>query len=566
MGYAHEYAAAIMQRGRIPMEPADFVPDWADRPRKAKYYPGVGTFPLPDTDFPAEATVAAGCLPAGDIPAGDPPTGDIPAADRPFTLDTLSGMLRDSYGLTGRRLGVQTNTDLAALPHYAQANWSRGTASGGGLYPVSVYWISGPSGPQAPGIHYYSAPHHAMQRLVAGDVTGEVRAALGEGAAGPVGTAHDQFLVLGIKYWQNAFKYNSFSFHAVSMDLGAILQTWRIWARARGLRVEPLLWFDEQRLSHLLGVDNQEEGVFAVVPLSWAGARPTAPALSAPPAVRHTDSERSRTVLRFETLQRIHTATTEAATERPAPGALAPAITATPAGTGVTVALPAPGLPSVSVRTALRTRRSSFGRFDASTPVSTGQLAATLAACAAASLGCDAERPAEPAEPAGSAEPAVADGSVRDQPATPGLVTLYAFINHVEGVEPGAYAYDPAAHELRLVVPGPPGPFLQRNYFLSNYNLEQAGAVLVPTVRTSAVLDAVGDRGYRLVNGTIGAVAQTFYTAASALGLGAGVALGFDNISYIEELGLDRTGEDPLLIMLLGNERARPADFRYEIA
>ncbi|MYZ33606.1 MULTISPECIES: nitroreductase family protein, partial [unclassified Streptomyces] len=189
-----------------------------------------------------------------------------------------------------------------------------------------------------------------------------------------------------------------------------------------------------------------------------------------------------------------------------------------------------------------------------------------FAACAAASLGCDAERPAEPAEPAGSAEPAVADGSVRDQPATPGLVTLYAFINHVEGVEPGAYAYDPAAHELRLVVPGPPGPFLQRNYFLSNYNLEQAGAVLVPTVRTSAVLDAVGDRGYRLVNGTIGAVAQTFYTAASALGLGAGVALGFDNISYIEELGLDRTGEDPLLIMLLGNERARPADFRYEIA
>ncbi|WP_405983401.1 nitroreductase family protein [Streptomyces sp. NBC_00872] len=581
MGYAHEYAAAIMQRGRIPMEPADFVPDWADRPRKAKYYPGVGAFPLPDTDYPAEATVAAGCLPARDLPAGDLPAGDPsagppggpaderPAADRPFTLDALSGMLRDSYGLTGRRLGVQTNTDLAALPHYAQANWSRGTASGGGLYPVGVYWISGPSGPRAPGIHYYSPPHHAMQRLIAGDMTGEVRAALGEGAegaAGPVGAAHDQFLVLGIKYWQNAFKYNSFSFHAVSMDLGAILQTWRIWARARGLKVEPALWFDERRLSRLLGVDNEEEGVFAVVPLTWAGARPTAPALSAAPAVRHTDSERSRTVLRFETLQRIHTATTQAATERPLPGALAPATNATPAGTGVTVALPAPELPPVSVRTALRTRRSSFGRFDASTPLTTGQLAAALAACAAASLGSDAERPERAGQAGQSGHTGPADGTVRDQPATPGLVTLYAFVNHVEGVEPGAYAYDPAAHELRVVVPGPPGPFLQRNYFLSNYNLEQAGAVLVPTVRTTAVLDAVGDRGYRLVNGTIGAVAQTFYTAASALGLGAGVALGFDNISYVEELGLDRTGEDPLLIMLLGNERARPADFRYEIA
>ncbi|MFD7312895.1 nitroreductase family protein [Streptomyces sp. NPDC056641] len=538
MGYAHDYAAAIMQRGRIPMEPADFVPDWADRPRKAKFYPGVESFPLPDTDFPEWATVAAGCRPA-----------EPGHAQRPFTLGSLSGMLRDSYGLTGRRLGVQTNTDLAALPHYTQANWSRGTASGGGLYPVSVYWVSGPSGPRTPGVHYYSAPHHSMQRLLAGDVTGEVRAALGEGAAG---TDRDQFLVLGIKYWQNAFKYNSFSFHAVSMDLGAIVGTWRIWARAQGLSVEPALWFDEERLSHVLGVPHEEEGVFAVVPLAWEGAEPSAglstAALADVPAVRHTDVERSRTVLRFETLQRIHAATAEAATDRPEPGALAPAAAIPPSGTATPVALPEPESPTVSVRDALRERRSSFGRFDASRPVTTAQLAATLDACVTASLGGDTE---QPAEPGGSA--------------APGLVTLYAFINHVEGVAPGAYAYDPAGHALRPVVTGPPGPFLQRNYFLSNYNLEQAGVVIVPTIRTAAVLDAVGDRGYRLVNGTIGAVAQTFYTVASALGLGAGVALGFDNISYIEELGLERTGEKPLLIMLLGNERTRPADFRYEI-
>ncbi|MFJ2675623.1 nitroreductase family protein [Streptomyces sp. NPDC087525] len=537
MGYAHDYAAAIMQRGRIPMEPADFVPDWADRPRKAKFYPGVESFPLPDTDFPEGATVAAGCLPAG---AGD--------AQRPFTLGSLSGMLRDSYGLTGRRLGVQTNTDLAALPHYTQANWSRGTASGGGLYPVSVYWVSGPSGPRTPGVHYYSAPHHAMQRLLAGDVTGEVRAALGEGAPG---ADRDQFLVLGIKYWQNAFKYNSFSFHAVSMDLGAIVGTWRIWARAQGLSVEPALWFDEERLSHVLGVPHEEEGIFAVVPLAWEGAEPTAglsaAALPDVPAVRHTDVERSRTVLRFETLQRIHAATAEAATDRPEPGALGPAAAVPPSGTGTPVVLPEPELPTVSVRDALRERRSSFGRFDASRPVTAAQLAATLDACVTASLGGDTAQPGEPGA------------------AAPGLVTLYAFINHVEGVAPGAYAYDPAEHALRPVVAGPPGPFLQRNYFLSNYNLEQAGVVIVPTIRTAAVLDAVGDRGYRLVNGTIGAVAQTFYTVASALGLGAGVALGFDNISYIEELGLERTGEKPLLIMLLGNERPRPADFRYEI-
>ncbi|WP_412075070.1 SagB family peptide dehydrogenase [Streptomyces xanthophaeus] len=541
MGYAHDYADAILHRGRIPMEPVDFVPDWVDRPRKAKFYPGAETLPLPE---PAATATGAG---------------------PEFTLPLLSGMLQDSYGLTGRRLGVQANTDLAALPHYTQANWSRGTASGGGLYPVSVYWAAGAGGPLTPGLYHYAPHQHGVRRLLTGDVTGEVRQALGaEGADGAAAAGCTQYLVLGVKYWQNSFKYNSFSFHAVSMDVGALLQTWRLWAAPRGLRVAPALWFDEERLARLLGVASREEGIFAVVPLEWAGGAQesvspgrtpeagraegegsSGPAGREPgtgPAVRRRDSERSRAVLEFETLERIHEATLGRAADRPAPGALDAAAAFPPRG-GDPVPLPPPAAAPLGVDGALRARRSSFGRFDASRAVTAEQLAAALADCAAASVGSEAERPGGPR-----------------------LTALYAFVNHVEGVAPGAYAYDPAAHALRPVVPGPPGPFLQRNYFLSNYNLEQAGVVVVPTVRTTAALDAVGDRGYRLVNATVGAVAQTFYTTAAAHGLGAGVALGFDNISYIEELGLTGTGEAPLLIMLLGHERPEPADFRHEIA
>ncbi|HET9383471.1 MAG TPA: nitroreductase family protein [Streptomyces sp.] len=531
MGHAHDYATAILHRGRIPMEPADFVPDWADRPRKAKYYPGAESVPLPDSTYPASATITAACLP-----------GTAAGQDTEFSLPLLSGMLLDSYGLTGRRLGVQANTDLAALPHYTQANWSRGTASGGGLYPVSVYWVSGPSGPLLPGVHHYSPTRHSLVRLLTGDVSGEVRAALGAH-----GEDTDQYLVLGVKYWQNAFKYNSFSFHAVSMDVGAVLQTWRMWARARGLDLAPALWFDEARLTRLLGLGEDEEGLFAVVPLRWDGRNRPRPGpgtgRESGAAVRRRDRERSRTVLAFETLRRIHRATAEHAADRPAPGALAATGPAAPRTPGEPVALPDAAFPEVSVREALRARRSSFGRFDATVPVTAAQLATTLAACAATCLDSDAE-------PAG----------------TPAQTRLYAFVNHVDGIEPGAYAYEPGTRTLHLVVPGAPGGFLQKNYFLSNYNLEQTGAVIVPTLRTGAILDAVGDRGYRLVNATVGAIAQTFYTASAALGLGAGVALGFDNISYIEELGLEDTGEAPLLIMLLGNERPHPADFRSAIA
>ncbi|MBD9735241.1 SagB family peptide dehydrogenase, partial [Streptomyces sp. H28] len=327
MGYAHEYAHAVLHRGRVPMEPTDHVVDWADGPRKGKFYPDAPAFALPGTEDLADVPVAPGLLP-DSVPARD--------ADRApgFTLPLLSAMLRDSYGLTGRRLGIQANTDLAGLPFHTHANWSRGTAGGGGLYPMGIHWASGPSAPLTPGLHHYDVQRHALQRLLTGDVTDRVRDALGADAPADALDA-DQYLILSVKYWQNSFKYNSFSFHVVCTDLGTLVQTWRLWAAPRGLRIAPVLWFDEPRLNELLGVPGEQEAVFGVVPLHWAGGpagRRPAGGAGRPrtdpghrPAVRHRDAERSRTLLDFDALRAMHTATLAGATDRPAPGALAAA-------------------------------------------------------------------------------------------------------------------------------------------------------------------------------------------------------------------------------------------------
>jgi SagB-type dehydrogenase family enzyme len=247
-------------------------------------------------------------------------------------------------------------------------------------------------------------------------------------------------------------------------------------------------------------------------------------------------------VITFDPVRRMQAATAENCATRPAPTALLPALALPTGPTTARCPLPQPVPLEMNIRTAVRRRRSSFGRFQAARPVQAQQLAAALAAAAAAAPATDVTTAGSP------------------------LVKLYAFVNHVDGIEPGSYAYDPVSRELALLSAEPPGRFLQRNYFLSNYNLEQSGAVLVPTIRTRQVLRAVGDRGYRLVNASIGAVAQALYTASAAMGLGCGVALGFDNVSFIEELQLEGTDETPLLVMMLGNERPAPADFRYEIA
>jgi SagB-type dehydrogenase family enzyme len=518
---AHAYADAIQWRGRIPMEPATFVPDWADRPRKWKHYAGHDSVPLPDADT---GTVAEGLV-LRDVDKGGAGVG----RDAAFTLPALGGMLRDTYGLVGRRLAIQANTDLAALPAYPKANWHRGAASGGGLYPVTVYWVAGPSAPVLPGVYHYAPHQHALRPLLTGDVTGEVRAALGAEEG-------DGFLVLGVKYWQNAFKYNSFCFHAVSMDVGAAAQALRTWARSAGLSAEPVWFFDEARLADLLGLDDTE-GVFAVLPVGGPSDGPSAaPQHSARVSAR--DTERSRRVLTFPRVEEMHHATRQDGSARPAPDALATAALrprSVLADGSPPVVLPSPRHLVQPLRETLLARRSSFGRFDPHTSLTAEELATTLAAASAAA---------------------------RDTLGADGLVGLHVYANHVEEVPPGTYAYDGGL--LLRVDAQPPGSFLQTNYFLANYNLERAGAVVVPTLRTHAVLDAVGDRGYRLVNAAIGAVAQNVYVASTALGLGSGVALGFDNVSYVEQLGLT-DDEAPLLIMMLGAERPGSADYRYRL-
>lgn len=529
--FAYAYASAIRRRNREPMPHPEFEPDWLDKPRQFKHYPGALSIPLvsprPRAVGRADpaATVADGLF--------------AESKDEPFDLGLLGSMLRESYGVNGRRLAIQANPDVVGYPYYSRANWSRGTASGGGLYPCSVYWVAGPGAGVTPGVYHYAPRAHAMTRLLAGDVTGVVGAALDEPT--PAG----QFLVVGVKYWANSFKYANFSYHAVSMDVGTIIQTWKLWAGGRH-RVDPRFWFDQEGLSRLLGIESDAEGLFAVVPLAWAeGVTGESAAPRADVRVRRQEHERSRRVKEFDLVRRIHRATAHASTDRPAVGALAPA-------TGIPtressppeaseVALPQPSPLDMPVRAALRSRRSSFGRFSGRQAMFGADLAALLSASDAARM------PTEIAAPG--------DG---------GLARFYAFVNHVQGVAPGAYAYDAGAGSLRLVREGAPGWFLQQNYFLTNYNLEQASVVVVPTIRVESVLDAVGPRGYNVANATIGAIAQAFYTAAAALGVGCGVALGFDAVSYIEHLGLETTGETPMLIMMAGHERASVSDYHYE--
>ena len=535
--YAPVYTEQIMHRGRVMMEPADFVPDWLDKPRKQKFYPDAVRVPMPRAAGGADASgTTAAAFTAND--------GEQLGDD----LSDLAEMLLHSYGLIGRRLGIQANTDLGGLPRYVDAGWSRGTASGGGLYPITIYYVAGADSQLASGIYHYSPMHHAFQRLLTGDVTAQIRGAL---ATHQEREAGGGYFVLGLKYWQNAFKYNSFSFHAVTMDLGTVLATWTMWARARGRRLSADLWFDEAEVADLLGVDNDEEAIYAVVPLTAMSAqsRPAhgssleqaaTGAPSHPAQVRIADEEQSRISYGFDAVERMQRESSRAARLSDEARTALERVGRPRLRQGPSLDLPSPAPLQGSLVKALTGRRSSFGRF-VGAPMSAADLHTLLRAAGEGGLVTDAG-----ADPSASA-------------------SIYVFVNHVESIAKGAYQFDARTGSLIRLVDGDQGRFLQDNYFLSNNNLEQAGAVIVPAIPTLHVLDGSGARGYRLVNATIGAISQHTYVAASALGTGCGVALGFDNISFIERLELQESGEKPLLIMAVGNELPGSGNYRAEM-
>lgn len=214
----------------------------------------------------------------------------------------------------------------------------------------------------------------------------------------------------------------------------------------------------------------------------------------------------------------------------------------------------------------LATRSSSFGRFRRPPELTVAELGTTLAFAAAgrhhpADAGPPGPAPADTEPPA----PHPADAAASRGPA---LTRLWVFANHVDGLATGSFAYCPRRHALLPAGAEPEGgmsAFLQQQYFLTNYTMGQVGAVLAVSGRLDAVLDAVGPRGYRILNAEIGAVAQRAYCAATAQRIGCGAVLGFDNVAMDDALGRTGTDERTVLFLLLGRHPDATADVAYRL-
>lgn len=533
-----DYARRVFERQRVPLPPAGFQVDWSDQPSRHKLYLDTPKLPLP----PPFEDIASVTVPTALANA------QAEATLAPMPGGQLLASVLGCYGLIDRRLNLNWNEDSTRKLQAHNAVWSRPTASGGGMYPVESYLIADHRGPLPTGVYHYDTAHHSLDRL-------SVRHRC-DALAAATGVAAGLYLVATVRLWKNAFKYNSFSYHVVIQDIGALLASWRLVLGASGVAVQPVLWFDEAAVSAVVGVDGYTEAPFVVVPLG-----PTAPHASsagppdwrfAPDAARQQRWqvwERSRRVRDFELVQRVHAAALVGDRPRPDPGvsALGAAHASVPSCDGNigTVALPAsaPATHDLDLGASLRKRRSSFGLFSSRPALTLEDLGWVLTA--AGRIGCCGTDVA----PATRSDP---------------WVRLWVVPNNVVGLEPRAYAYDPNSHRL---CGGPPVEVssLQRHYTLINYNLREVAAILVVTGRLDPLVAGYGAPGYRMLGVEVGQAAQGCYVAATARGLGVGAVLGIDNLAIDDLLGISRTDERSLLFLLLGHERADLTGYHHAL-
>lgn len=542
----HKYLEAVFQRTIIPMNPL-FTIDWQDQPSPFQVYANVERIPL-ESELPHWQTSLSDALTGSAL---------CPPANGCLTFQKLSWLLQFATGVLNRRFAPHWGGPPAGT-RYVATGYGRGTPSGGGRYPTEIYLCNGPNSHLLPGLYHYDPAHHALERLQSGNMLRQIQIAAFEH---PAVVASNQILLISLHFWKNAFKYGDLAYYLGTLDVGALIASLRILAHALHIDLSCLLWFRDEALNRLLGQDTLQESVFALMPLRTA---PLVLGTSEGAATRLKQREtfsselraarsrqsfqRSKRVLRFPRIETIHQATLIEDEALPHVQEICEGQNVKREETGPCIALPPPMQERLQadVFALFQQRRSSFGRFTRNQALTSAELATLLYQSSRDSL-------------------YVSDihqqgiGKLR-------CTELMVIINHVDGLEQGAYAYDARQHCLWVRRMGNLTSFLQQHHSrLQNYNLAEAGAIITIVGKPGKVLDMYGNRGCRIMNIEAGQTAQIVSLTATALSLGCGIVAGFDNVAIDQSFDAQETDYKSLLLLLVGHEHPTRAELDYRL-
>lgn len=477
-------------------------------PTKVKRYPGLESRPLPD-DWDEPVVAAAGVL--SEAAPTDPMDPADPVVPASLDLRQVARLLFLSHGVTRRMWGRH----LRAAP------------SAGALYPIEVYLVCGALPGLPAGVYHHDPVRRELVVLRTGDHRGVLAAAT---AAPDVADRPVSLVLTGIP-WRTTWKYGPRGYRHLHWDAGVILANTLAAARSAGLPAAVRTGFVDRAAGSL--VDLGDHVPFEEWPLAVASVGAPADAGAAaghaadrsrtvPGQPRHDVEPLSADLVEWPEVATLHGAgdltdasavrawrrRLDGADTRPTPAQLQPPRTD---GSSVDEVILA---------------RGSTRRFDPSAGAPEAALAWGVPACL---------RPVD-----GDAFPG--GGTV---------LTAALAVHAVEGVDPGGYLWTPDGPSRRVD--------RQRRRISAHLCLDQdLGGTSALTAFLCADLDdlleAAGDRGYRVAQLTAGIAAGRLQLGAFALGLG-GTGLTFHDDEVRSHFSLDT---DPMMTVAIGTPDYEP--------
>lgn len=497
--------------------PPDWEVDWEDAPLAYKLYRGLPVFPL-SLEVPLS-------LEEWEAPA------------KP-DLRRIGDFLWYTFGLN------QFSQSVSPMGSDEQGDFMqsfrRSVPSGGALYPNELYmFLKIDDVPE--GIYHYDVLHHRLVLLRKGNFDSYIARALGSRC--DVSSCFGTVFVTTM-FWKNYYKYNNFSYRLQGLDAGGVIGQLLEVTKRFGFAAGVYFQFLDRAFNHLLGLSEEEESVYAVIPLSvettsWASNRSSRDGMASASdlceeitTIQTNNWVRSNKVKEFPMLTSVNKASMQESTN-----SFRQIITQETHCEGRPVPLPHVNRIAYDLASVCRERFSPDMDFT-SGKVSQEQLAALLQEATESclyrnDLDMELEKRAS-------------------------RVTLYVCLNNVEGIPDGAYYYDSDAHSLREINPGDHRLALQSGMPAGNVNLFQVPLCFHIAGDRAYHKTELNYRGYRIQQMEAGMLMQRLLIAATALGMGGHPLLGFDAKMSDEIYRMEGQGKSSLIQIPIGFYRARP--------
>ena len=444
------------------------------------------------------------------------------------------GLAQLSQSVVGPNTGEEWESTLQLCRRFVP--------SGGGLYPSEIYlYLKLEEMPN--GIYHYDAAHHRLILLREGQFDSYLGKALGNRC--DISSCFGAAFVSTL-FWKNYYKYNNFSYRLQGLDAGLVIGQLLEVAKRFDFETGVYFQFLDRAVNHLLGLNEAEESVYAVIPLTIENSTmewfnhdnsnnnqiSSAELCSELPNIKHEQYKRSKKVFDYPMLTKMNEASV-----------MDSALSFKQLGRDQSAYhqdgdyyLPQVNRQTYDLAEVCRQRYSPEHEFVLEAVSKSGLAELLQEIMISYHYRNDLDGPLH----------------------TPiNRVKLYGCFYGVEGIRDGAYYYDAMAHALQQVRADDQRQWLQHGMSLDNVNLFQVPLCIHVIGDQGHLHSELGYRGYRIQQMEAGMLVQRLLLAAGASGMKGRPLLGFDASSINELYKLAPHGLTSLIQIPIGPCRSR---------